>query len=933
MYNVDVLRSRLDIPDDGVLKLVRVIQEPKKSEKKDKRLTGSYIIDEPLRDIIQYTIRDYVQTWYHHISPDTEFPEALESLAQKVIIALANRSKEVDWIPYLTKRFVDDIATHLRLFKQSRQAHIASKGERELTEHFFDHEFLLEKCLCRDLICTREEVEQQYLREISEVLLYLTLPPEDFPCKTLRFLLRELLVSAILLPTVRLLSDPDYLNQIIIWLCKAVPITNEAFLTAMRMTDRCDELAAVLEKVNSETSLLRSQDSGGEADAEIKQQLSSLSYVKRLLESRIHRLREGGVNQDGYSLPYGCDWNRYLHGGVRLVSLSLDTLLKNNIALTCFIEFLHTMSAQHYIFLYLNIEGWKVSAEQVIQEVDLACLQGGDAKKPKVDRASELEKMRQPALQIYHQYLSDKASPKVKLDDTLVRQLYQKLQCEVPRETWFDGIQHILKEKLADEPFLPSFRRSPNYIKLLAELDLLKDGCRSDEEDSASLEELSLSDTGSIASGGTPEDALSIEDKDLTHSFVPVMSPPLIHEGAPSLQVEITNYTVVLDSPKPYALYEVTVKKVEPQGNGQMQELVWRIFRRYSDFYDFHQVVVEKMKVILEYVDVPFQFPSLNALYFPAKKTFNNLKRNFLRTRLLELNRYLQTLASKEFQKAHPGLSDRLIQFLEGSYEQRGMVERMVIMPLKHGVKTMGQAITAVPGTVLQTVDDMVEGINKVFSRPSKGPAALAQDMRVAASLEHHDEETIPLRILLLVFNEVFDMRNQEAWLRKRLVAVAHHLVNVMFGDIYNRRILEFIDWATSSEQVALYLKNFRNSFWPNGSLALPAPPRDKNTKLRTQIAAKAFLFSVIPVLYLNPLDELKRVLGNDTARRGMLSVYDMFQHPTLNKRLVYLILEGLLVTVFPRNQFHKLFTEFHHQSPRVSTKASTRSPGVTRKR
>lgn len=30
------------------------------------------------------------------------------------------RVKEVDWIPYLTQRLVDDAATHLRLYKQAR---------------------------------------------------------------------------------------------------------------------------------------------------------------------------------------------------------------------------------------------------------------------------------------------------------------------------------------------------------------------------------------------------------------------------------------------------------------------------------------------------------------------------------------------------------------------------------------------------------------------------------------------------------------------------------------------------------------------------------------------------------------------------------------------------------------------------------------------
>jgi len=52
-----------------------------------------------------------------------------------------------------------------------------------------------------------------------------------------------------------------------------------------------------------------------------------------------------------------------------------------------------------------------------------------------------------------------------------------------------------------EERFLPGFRSSVSYVKLLAELDLLKDpSSRSDEEDSQSLDEISLSDNISLSS-------------------------------------------------------------------------------------------------------------------------------------------------------------------------------------------------------------------------------------------------------------------------------------------------------------------------------------------------------------------------------------------------------------------------------------------------
>ena len=43
-----------------------------------------------------------------------------------------------------------------------------------------------------------------------------------------------------------------------------------------------------------------------------------------------------------------------------------------------------------------------------------------------------------------------------------------------------------------------------------------------------------------------------------------------------------------------------------------------------------------------------------------------------------------------------------------------------------------------------------------------------------------------------------------------------------------------------------------------------------------------------------------------------------MFQHPVLNRRMAYVILEGLLETVFPDNEFQEVFRKMHSRSPRV---------------
>jgi hypothetical protein len=72
-----------------------------------------------------------------------------------------------------------------------------------------------------------------------------------------------------------------------------------------------------------------------------------------------------------------------------------------------------------------------------------------------------LENLRGPALQIFQQYLSDKAVQRVKLDETLVHSLYQKIQFdEEPNLAWFDEVQAALREK-----FLVSRKSTPFFVR------------------------------------------------------------------------------------------------------------------------------------------------------------------------------------------------------------------------------------------------------------------------------------------------------------------------------------------------------------------------------------------------------------------------------------------------------------------------------------
>lgn len=39
--------------------------------------------------------------------------------------------------------------------------------------------------------------------------------------------------------------------------------------------------------------------------------------------------------------------------------------------------------------------------------------------------------------------------------------------------------------------------------------------------------------------------------------------------------------------------------------------------------------------------------------------------------------------------------------------------------------------------------------------------------------------------------------------------------------------------------------------------------------------------------------DDLRHIVGSDTARRGLLTVFDLFQTQEINRRIIYVLLEG----------------------------------------
>ncbi|XP_061442079.1 sorting nexin-13 isoform X3 [Rhineura floridana] len=878
----------------GMTKCIEEMKQESKSIKIDRRLTGAYIIDEPLQQVIQFSLRDYVQYWYYTLSDDESFLLEIRQALQNALIQFSSRSKEVDWQPYFTTRLVDDFTTHLRVFRKAQQK-ITEKddqikdGAEDLVNTFFEVEVETEKRVCRDLVCTSPKDEEGFLRDLCEVLLYLLLPPGDFQNKIMRYFVREILARGILLPLINQLSDPDYINQYFIWMIRDSICNYEAFMNIIKVSDNVGELEAVRDKAAEELQYLRSLDTAGDDINTIKNQINSLLFVKKICDSRILRLQSGKeIDTVKLAANFG-----------KLCTVPLDTILVNNVALQFFMDYMQQMGGQAHLFFWMTVEGYRVTAQQQLEV--LSSLQ----KDGRHQTTETKGLLKSAAVGIYDQYLSEKASPRVNIDDTLVVKLAEKLNNDDPTPEIFDDIQRKVYDlMLRDERFYPSFRQHALYVRMLAELDMLKDPSFRGSDDGEG-ESFNGSPTGSIN--------LSLDDLSNVIADESIQLHACISD---TVYADYDPYTVAgvcNDHGKTYALYAITVRRRTSNGDE-----VWKTYRRYSDFHDFHMRITE-------------QFENLaNMLKLPGKKTFNNMDRDFLEKRKKDLNAYLQLLLNPEVMKCYPSLIHCVYDFLENKAYSKGKGEiarkmDTFVNPLRNSMRNVSNAVKSFP-------DSFAEGMTKMSDNMGKMSERLGQDLkqsffkepplmqkayvdpkhcRVAAQVEDNVEDNVPLKIMLLLMDEIFDLKERNQWLRRNIKNLLQQLIRAMHGYTINKKIVDHVDWMTSPEQVADTVKRFRDAFWPNGILAEAVPRRDNAIRMRTRIAGKTKLLGMMP-------DELKHILGAETTRKGILRVFEMFQHTQLNKRMVYVFLEGFLETLFPANEFPELFKKLHSPSKQM---------------
>ncbi|CAI4223878.1 unnamed protein product [Auanema sp. JU1783] len=822
-------------------------------------MTGSAAMDSELEQILNLVLRDYIDSWYKQFSTDELFKESLKRTTRRSISALSQSVKRVDWNTFFTRHLIDDFASHLRLYRMATEKAEKNKekSQSDLLSYFFDFELEMEKSICRDLVSTTPHYENAYLHDLVDIILYLVMPPEDFRCRPLRFLLREIIVRQIIMPLLNKFSDPAEMTKLIVWLFSEVNPRPEDFVLCLENSTSMEELQAVYNCVLNEELVLRGKDSGGEQGDFVKQQLGSLEHVKFLINKKM----------SNFTLEQGVDVVGTLEPEKQLIKLPLHVVLTNNVAVSYFFDFLQTVGGQNYIDCYLAIEGFKVSVEH-----QLRSLSNGESGEDDV-----YETIKEAAQSMYHQYLSQEAITRVPLDESSINKFLTRLRHADLMDTWFENIQDKIVEVLRnDEQFYPAFQQNPLYSKMLIELGIMRDQERS---------ETPLSELSVCSDEPVPKSPVKEEKMDFT-------TPPSITTKA------VVETLGIGHGKQPFAVYNVRVSKEE---NGK-NTCSWNVQRRYSDFHMLHSFIVQK-------------YPKLSSLSFPGKKTFNNLDPHFLEKRTKALNQFLESILQPSLIQSFPELDRVIHDFLcqrdyTGSKESIGRKMMSVFDPIKNGVKAVGNTVMAVPEQMFDGVSKSINIAKRTMIPTVIPKTPVIVPGRVAAAISDQDDsENIPLRVLILFVDEVFGVRGRNAWFRRQMVTMLRQIVTP-FGTTLNKKIISMVNWLTSEQQVTLYIVALREILWPDGHSAPPSAPICPSFACRSKVLAKSLMLSALP-------DELRIILGADTTYQGINTITEALQNKDLNRRLLYVIFERLLIAIFPDNRFERIFAQLHSKSPR----------------
>lgn len=183
----------------------------------------SFLVSDALDQLIEYVIRDFVLSWYRSFTSDTVFPSQVDHTLRLVLSQIIARSSHVNWPNLIVTKMIPVVTEHFRKFTAADAAVREKSMGRNLTDNNeFQYAVALQYSQGRLHPALQPLKHYQYdsyrknwLRDLTSKLVPI-LVGDTATSNVVNSLARDITACSILFPTLTMLSDPDFWNQLII---------------------------------------------------------------------------------------------------------------------------------------------------------------------------------------------------------------------------------------------------------------------------------------------------------------------------------------------------------------------------------------------------------------------------------------------------------------------------------------------------------------------------------------------------------------------------------------------------------------------------------------------------------------------------------------------------------------------------------------------
>ncbi|KAI0204602.1 PXA domain-containing protein [Astrocystis sublimbata] len=348
-----------------------------------------------LDDLLELVIRDFVTSWYSHISKNPAFANAVDKAIRRVLVAIQARLFDTDLVEVVTTRVVPILTAHFRDAYDAEKAVRGRKLNHDVTES--EELDLAIAAKYRDgkihpavslSYSDTKVVQQDYLRKTVAGILPQVLPKRLLESRAVSSIVREIVSCAVLFPVVQLVSEPDTWNQLMenygrsmlqdrstvrklraALDAHAVPSpTSSKSMSFPRLGPgdgerRFERFIRSIRKMNNLSDARRFRSEvASQLKKDAQQQgldqvyLRRLEMGKRLLDERVQQLAASG---DRRPMPISSHTTQPNSGTSRLEHAPLIDILRDVSGLSYFMEYMDRQQLMPLVQFWLVVDGFR----------------------------------------------------------------------------------------------------------------------------------------------------------------------------------------------------------------------------------------------------------------------------------------------------------------------------------------------------------------------------------------------------------------------------------------------------------------------------------------------------------------------------------------------------------------------------------------------